>query len=320
MKKQKYWQFYLTMIITLASTTIIPLNASLTVDQAKTLKKEWIEKIINDSMLIPLVKERNALIQEQEEDSFEKQQLPETQNLSRLSSVENEISIIVDELKTLTLTTPLNTADFKTMRFHFVNEKFGSFNPELSKEVNAFLQDVWNEAVATNQKDIESINMIARNHLGSDGRILNENAKILVDKGLKLGSPNVKQTSAFDDTLSSIGILYGEDVSQWDNQTHPLLVLFHNYALEGSDFEDINLNFDFYQDYITFHVKSTNEGINPQDDFYTWTSKFSIQSSEDRWRMAVIMNGSIITQPILHFPLKNGGAINGASLETFLIR
>lgn len=225
----------------------------------------------------------------------------------------------MDELKTLTLTTPLDTADFKTMRFHFVNEKFGSFNSELSKEVNSFLQDVWDEAVATNQKDIESINIIARNHLSCDGRILNENVQTLVDKGLRLGTPNVKQTSAFDDTLSSIGILYSEDVSQWDNQNHPLLVLFHNYALEGSDFEDINLNFDFYQDYISFNVKSTNEGINPQDDFYTWTSKFSNWSSETRWRMAVIMNGAIITRPIVHFPLKKNCAISGASLETFLM-
>lgn len=87
MKKQKYWHFYLIMIITLATTIIIPLNASLTVDQAKTLKNEWIEKIINDSNLISLVKERNILIGELEESADV--QLSETQKLRHLSSIEN---------------------------------------------------------------------------------------------------------------------------------------------------------------------------------------------------------------------------------------
>src|SRR4029077_20761032 len=47
------------------------------------------------------------------------------------------------------------------MYFHIVNEQFGPYNKALSKEVNEFLQDVWNEAVVTNRKDIDSINEIA---------------------------------------------------------------------------------------------------------------------------------------------------------------
>src|SRR5690606_26239999 len=35
------------------------------------------------------------------------------------------------------------------MYFHIVNEKFSTQNPDLNKYVNAFLQDIWNEAVVT---------------------------------------------------------------------------------------------------------------------------------------------------------------------------
>ena len=54
------------------------------------------------------------------------------------------------------------------MYFHIVNEKFGPSNTTLAPLVHQFLQDVWNEAVVTNRKDIDSINEIAWQHLGGD--------------------------------------------------------------------------------------------------------------------------------------------------------
>ena len=65
----------------------------------------------------------------------------------------------------------LSAADLvkaSAMYFHIVNEKFGTQDAALSSAVNQFLQDVWNEAVVTNRKDIESINEIAWQHLGGD--------------------------------------------------------------------------------------------------------------------------------------------------------
>src|SRR5690606_16836866 len=84
------------------------------------------------------------------------------------------------------------------MYFHIVNEKFTPANPALRDAVNSFLQDVWNEAVVTNRKDIESINEIAYQHLGAqsaDGQMTRpagESARQLVDAGLRLLSPKDK--------------------------------------------------------------------------------------------------------------------------------
>ena len=55
----------------------------------------------------------------------------------------------------------------------------------LRDAVNQFLQDVWNEAVVTNRKDIESINEIAWQHLrrriadGQETRPRSDYARIL---------------------------------------------------------------------------------------------------------------------------------------------
>ena len=57
------------------------------------------------------------------------------------------------------------------MYFHIVNEKFSPANTTLASSVNQFLQDVWNEAVVTNRKDIDSINEIAWQHLGGDSLV-----------------------------------------------------------------------------------------------------------------------------------------------------
>ncbi len=55
-----------------------------------------------------------------------------------------------------------------TMYFHIVNEKFSPNNPALADAANRFLQEIWNEAVVTNRKNAEEINLIAWKHLHGD--------------------------------------------------------------------------------------------------------------------------------------------------------
>jgi SecD/SecF fusion protein len=219
------------------------------------------------------------------------------------------------------------------MYFHIVNEKFTPNNSELKEAINQFLQNVWNEAVVTNRKDIDSINDIAWQHLGAendnqDTRPRSEYAKILYDNGLKLANPKQKMMGrTYNDTLSSIGMIRGEDLAEWDGQPHPLIVVFHNYALDGSNLTNIQAGYDSSEgNILTFSVKRSYEGVdkgsgNPRDDFYAWTSQFSedkiagtpkeAYSRGHGWRMAVILNGQIISKPMLKAALKDGATISG---------
>lgn len=221
------------------------------------------------------------------------------------------------------------------MYFHIVNEKFGSRNATLASAVNQFLQDIWNEAVVTNRKDINAINEIAWQHLGGDNFTAegffprSDNAKLLYENGLRLANPKDRvASSAFDDTLSAVAILRGQDAKEWDQQAHPLLIVFHNYGLEGANLENIHGGYDATQgNILTFGVKRNYEGSqdkgsgSPRDDFYAWTSQFAedringtpkeVYSQGRGWRMAVILNGSVITSPSLNAALRDGGMISG---------
>jgi SecD/SecF fusion protein len=221
------------------------------------------------------------------------------------------------------------------MYFHVVNEKFTPNNPALGSAVNQFLQEVWNEAVVTNRKDIDNINEIAWQHLGGDlnspGSVRPRNgaAKLLYDNGLRLANPRERAVSpAFNDTLSSVAIFRATDAAEWDEQTNPLLIVFHNYALEGSSLENIQAGYDSTEgNVLMFGVRSSYSGTqekgsgSPRDDFYTWTSQFSedkiagtpkeMYSHGRGWRMAVILNGSIITSPSLSAALRDAARISG---------
>jgi len=221
------------------------------------------------------------------------------------------------------------------MYFHIVNEKFSTQNTALRETVNQFLQNVWNEAVVTNRKDIDSINDIAWQHLGGDTlegqetRPRSDEAKTLWDNGLRLPNPKNSQVSAsFNDSISGVGMMRGNDFMEWDGQSHPLMFVFHNYALEGASLNNIQAGYDPSEgNVLSFEVKRSYEGSqdrgnsSPRDDFYAWTSQFA----EDKiagtaketfthgkgWRLAVILNGSIITKPTLHAALREGGRISG---------
>lgn len=218
------------------------------------------------------------------------------------------------------------------MYFHIVNEKFTPQNPNLREAVNHFLQDIWNEAVVTNRKDIDSINDIAWHHLGAnsaDGlpsRPMSEYAKTLYDNGLRLSNPKERSISgAFNDTLSSIAMMRGNDFSDWEGQTHPLIVTFANFALEGASLTNVHVGYDPAEgNILTFSIKNSYEGGrtgSPREDFYTWTSQFAEdkiigtpkeQYAQGRgWRMAVILNGTIISKPSLRAALRDGATISG---------
>ena len=218
------------------------------------------------------------------------------------------------------------------MYFHIVNEKFTTNNAALRESVKNFLQNVWNEAVVTNRKDIESINAIAWQHLGGDNndpvnmRPISEDARRLYDNGLRIANP--KQNLAdhsFDDTMSRVAMIRGDDYSEWNDQANPLLIVFNNYALEGSSLSTVDVGYDPTQgNLLTFSVKRSYEGQgggSPRDDFFAWTSQFAEDmiagtlkesySSGHGWRMAVILNDTIISAPTLRASLRDGGTISG---------
>lgn len=221
------------------------------------------------------------------------------------------------------------------MYFNVVNEKFNSKNKALAPISNQFLQDVWNEAIVTNRKDTESINQIAWKHLYGDAldteivQPISEAAKVLYDQGLRLSPPgDTTSTSSFNDSLSKIELLRGDSFTDWDGQTHPLIIVFKNYALEGANLTNVHAAYDPSRgNFLSFDVKSSqthSEGgkNNPRTDLHTWTSAFSqekiagtplanqIQGS--KWRMAVILNGSIISAPGIEAPLRDHVSITGS--------
>lgn len=232
----------------------------------------------------------------------------------------------------------LSAADLikaSSMYFHLVNEAFSTETSEMKGTVNQFLQDVWNEAVVTNRKDIESLNMIAWKHLYGDNldtesvQPVSESAKILYNQGLRLNYPiDSTQTSAFNDSLSKIAIYRGESFSDWHGQTHPLLIVMNNYALEGSSLIDVHAAYDPSRgNFLSFNVKSSvtlpnGEKISPRNNLYDWTSPFSKEkvantalgkyTNDHGWRMAVILNGSVISTPAIDEGLRDRVSITGS--------
>lgn len=222
-----------------------------------------------------------------------------------------------------------------SMYFHIVNEEFNADHPDIGDSVNRFLQDVWNEAVVTNKKDVDNINRIAWKHLY--GESLNpetasprtEAAKTLYNKGLRLPLPQEAiMSQLFNNKLSKIAVLRGSSFSDWFGQTHPLMIVFNNYALEGSNLTNVHASYDPTKgNFLSFEVKNSQisyDGIksNPRADLYAWTSHyckekiagsgFEKSSRGKGWRMAVILNGTIISAPALDSAIKDSAMITGS--------
>ncbi|NGX39672.1 MAG: hypothetical protein KR126chlam1_01005 [Chlamydiae bacterium] len=222
-----------------------------------------------------------------------------------------------------------------SMYFHIVNEKFNLNNPNLSQAASQFLEAVWNEAVVTGKKSAEEINGIAWRHMHGDSfdtemlQPRNEAARTLYENGLRFASP-LDQTSGnlFNDQISEIALLRGDDFTEWHGQTHPLLIVFRNFALEGANLKNIQAGYDQNKgNFLAFEIKGketlkTGEKVNPREDLYAWTSQYSKDkiagspnahfSSNAGWRMAVILNDTVITCPTLSYPIREGGSIEGS--------
>lgn len=222
-----------------------------------------------------------------------------------------------------------------SMQFHVVNEKFGPFSNTLMSAANKFLQDVWNEALVTNRKEIDDINQIAWKHLHGDSQDpdviqpRSDAARTLYEQGLRLANPLESSASnAFNETYSMIAQFRGNDFTNWHGQTHPLLIVYKNMALEGSDLENVQSSYDPSKgNYLSFSIKGSytnKEGLknNPRDGLFAWTSHFAKEnisgtplealSGGRGWRMAVILNGSVISAPTLDSPLRDSAMISGS--------
>ncbi len=216
------------------------------------------------------------------------------------------------------------------MYFHIVNEKFSPSNTALRDHVNEFLQNVWNEAVVTNRKDVESINEIAWKQLGgaegsSEIHPRGETAKVLYQNGFRIANPIDKSIShTFDDTTSAIAVMRGDDFAEWKGQSHPLMVVFHNYALEGASLTGVRVGYDPSEgNTLSFQVKGSYDHAegSPRTDFFQWTSQFAEDqikgttkesySGGRGWRMAVVLNDRVISSPSLRAALRDGGSISG---------
>jgi SecD/SecF fusion protein len=214
-----------------------------------------------------------------------------------------------------------------SMYFHLVNEKFSSLHSPLAESAHHFLQEVWNEAIVSNRKDPQSLNLIAWKHLHGDSP-RSEAAQMLLQNGLQLASPDdCNGSHSTDDDLCKIGILRGANPSEWHGQSHPLLFIFRNFALEGAQLEQIRSNYDPSKgNYLSFEVTSSatrpdGTKIYPSHNLHAWTSKFSkekilgttseIYTPGRGWRMAVLLNDTIINAPTLDSALKDSAMISG---------
>jgi SecD/SecF fusion protein len=220
------------------------------------------------------------------------------------------------------------------MTFHIVNEKFSSPDTALYAQANQFLQEVWNEAVVTNRKGIKDINLIAWNHLYGESLDPNaatprsELAKALYNQGLRLTNPDFLEMSGdFNTEQSMVALFKGDEYAQWHGQSHPLLFVFKNYALEGSNLERVHAGYDPSKgNFLSFEIKSgqttpSGEKIAPRKILYSWSSVFSkdkvlgtayeTAARGKGWRMAVVLNGVVVSAPHLEAALSDSGMITG---------
>lgn len=219
-----------------------------------------------------------------------------------------------------------------TMRFHVVNEKFSIRNPDLAIYVDNFLQEIWNEALITGKKDSTDLNKIAHRHLyGVEGESfpspLSESAKILYENGLRIADPSYFSTSFYNDKTSSIASLRGNSSLEWEQNGHPLLIIFKNYALEGKNIKNVITSYDPAKGYfLSFEVKDIQKNglenpIYPRKHLNIWTNAFAqdkiIGSEYEKysqgrgWRMAVLLNDQIISAPNLESTLSDRISITG---------
>ncbi len=86
-----------------------------------------------------------------------------------------------------------------------------------------------------------------------------ESARILYENGMRLANPlETAVSSAFNETYSKIAQFRGDDFTDWHGQTHPLIIVFHNFALEGSNLENVQASYDPSKgNYLAFNISGS---------------------------------------------------------------
>lgn len=211
-----------------------------------------------------------------------------------------------------------------SMYFHVVNETFSPYNPTLGNAVNTFLQGVWDEACFSGSTDASGVNEIAIQHLNKNS----EAAKILRENGLELFKKTASSEEELNDRLSKIVIQRGSSAKDWQGLGNPLLIVFNDPVLEGSQLENIYSSYDPQRgNFLSFGVVSalqTREGkaISPQKNLHAWTSRYAksnilgtVNEAPSRgqgWRMAVVLNDTVISSPTLNEAIKESASISGS--------
>jgi SecD/SecF fusion protein len=214
-----------------------------------------------------------------------------------------------------------------TMYFHVVNEKFSFQNPELFPYVNHFLNAVWQQALAQGSLEQKTLQQLGYTLLNESTAPLLSATK-LKEHGLKLAHPSLDHpTHALDPTLCKI-VKYKPN-SQQPQDSCPLILVFHNYALEGTALKEILCSYDGTKgNTLNFKVTKTDPKdplYSPQATLAEWTSHFTKTSTLDfkppkGWRMAVTLNSEVVSAPVLESQLKEGGSITGSFTQRDLLK
>ena len=129
-----------------------------------------------------------------------------------------------------------------------------------------------------------------------------------------------------DEALSYI-VPVREAENPIERRLHPLMVVFYNTVLDGSELENVQTAYDPSKgNMLEFGIKAsstTREGekINPRDSLAAWTGQFSQEAlagtpreaptQGDGWRMAVVLNGEVISSPRLLAVLRDRAVVTG---------
>ncbi|WP_348663719.1 protein translocase subunit SecD [Chlamydia vaughanii] len=213
------------------------------------------------------------------------------------------------------------------MTFHVVNEKFSRHTP-LRYEVQRFLDYLWFTAQSletTSPNDVNNLACRIFNH--HDDMRLPSSVKEAITKlrSEGLAFPEISgepSSSHLDVTYSMIAI-----EKDSEGKANPLMIVFRNHALDGASLKDIRPEFAAGEGYIlNFSVKNTSiaqqaKDISPTDSFHAWTSAYcqegvsgtekSKYSSGRGWRMAVVLDGYVVSDPVLNAPLKDHASVSG---------
>ncbi|MEF9519381.1 protein translocase subunit SecD [Chlamydia crocodili] len=212
------------------------------------------------------------------------------------------------------------------MTFHVVNEKFSHYSA-LRYEVQRFLDYLWFTAQSQETTSPEAINRLASRIFNDQEIHLPTSVKEAITKLQQegLAFPQIDEeisSSHLDTTYSMIAI-----EKNVEGKANPLMIVFRNYALDGASLKNIRPEFAVGEGYIlNFSVKDTAiaqrvHDISPTESFHAWTTAYcqegvsgttnSQYSSGRGWRMAVVLDGYVISDPVLNAPLKDHASVSG---------